>query len=779
MYEDLPQAIKDSELFCNWVKAERQGKVVKIPTLPDGRYGDVSDDSKFGDFKSRVDALSTNPGLCGIGIKVKRFIYLDIDDCVVDGHLDSRAERVLKLLGSRCYAEYSPSGHGLRIAIRADGFTYDKDRYYIKNPKEHIEVYAPGATNRFVTFTGNAIQKYDLSEDAAEELMQVLEEFMVRTQTHVTPKNSTNRGHSYLTDDEVIDKATTAVNCFEFNALWEGDALYETGADHSSLDLSLCTRLAFWCGGDAEQIDRLFRESALMRDKWDSKRGDTTYGEMTIQKAIAGCTDFYNPNHIRVNAAEDFNAFVDMLSELNTISNPRYRWTDQGFGRLLADLIKHKARYLPERKAWVVYDGTRWVVDVGAMKVMELAKDIADALILYAVSIPDEDKKTEFLKKAHKWQDRRFREIYIREAQSVYPVMMREFDADRFLFNCVNGTLDLRTLEFREHDPEDRITKISPVTYDADAHCQRFDDFISEIMSGDKDKAKYLQKALGYAITGDTKYECMFFLYGETTRNGKGTLMESILHVMGDYGLSVRPETIALKTSVNSQNPTEDIARLAGIRFANISEPQRGLLINAAQVKSMTGNDTLNARFLHENSFDFKPQFKLYVNTNYLPVITDMTLFTSGRVLIVPFDRHFEEWEQDKDLKSTFAMPETQSAILNWLIEGYRLLLNEGFAPPVSVKDATAAYFHDSDKVAQFAEDRLEEYPGGEVRTSLVYDSYKQWCMENGCLCENSKNFNLELRKFGTVVRRRPKSGGEKTTLLLNYKLCDFKEFLS
>lgn len=779
MYEKLPKAVIENELFCNWLKIKRKGKVVKIPVLPDGTYGDVSDDSKFGDFKSRVDVLAVNNRLQGIGVKVTVFTYLDIDSCVVDGKLDSRAERILQILGDKCYAEYSPSGHGLRIALRADGLIYDTDRYYIKNPKNHIEVYAPGATNRFVTLTGNAIQENDLSEDASAELMQVLDEFMLRPQPQKSPKRVVPPAYGYLTDEEVISKAVGATNGFEFDALWNGDALDEAGADHSSLDLSLCTRLAFWCGGDAEQIDRLFRQSALMREKWDSKRGNTTYGDMTIKKAIDGCTDFYAPAHFKLNAADDFNAFVDKLSELNAISNPRYRWTDQGFGRLLADLIKHKARYLPERKAWVVYDGTRWVVDVGGMKVMELSKDIADALLIYAVGIPEEDRKTEFLKKANKWQDRRFREIYIREAQSVYPVMMREFDSDRFLFNCENGTLDLRTLEFRAHDPEDRITKISPVTYDAGAHCQRFDDFISEIMSGDTEKAKYLQKALGYAITGDTKYECMFFLYGETTRNGKGTLMESILHVMGDYGLSVRPETIALKTSVNSQNPTEDIARLAGIRFANISEPQRGLLINAAQIKSMTGNDTLNARFLHENSFDFKPQFKLYVNTNYLPVITDMTLFTSGRVLIVPFDRHFEEWEQDKDLKAIFAKPETQSAILNWLIDGYRLLLNEGFAPPESVKNATSAYFHDSDKVAQFAEDRLEENLGGEVRTSLVYDSYRQWCSENGCLCENSKNFNLELKKFGIVVRRRPKTGGEKTTLLLNYKLCEFKDFLN
>lgn len=203
------------------------------------------------------------------------------------------------------------------------------------------------------------------------------------------------------------------------------------------------------------------------------------------------------------------------------------------------------------------------------------------------------------------------------------------------------------------------------VGYVPDAANEGFSKFIEEITSGDKEKAIFLQKALGYGISGDTRYECMFFLYGETTRNGKGTLMESVLSVMGDYGRAVRPETVALKSNNNSSNPTEDIARLAGIRFANISEPSRGLFLNAAQVKNMTGNDTLNARFLHENSFDFKPQFKLYVNTNYLPVINDMTIFSSNRVHIIPFDRYFKEWEQDKSMKSEFATDGAKSAIIS------------------------------------------------------------------------------------------------------------------
>ena len=334
------------------------------------------------------------------------------------------------------------------------------------------------------------------------------------------------------------------------------------------------------------------------------------------------------------------------------------------------------------------------------------------------------------------------------------------------------------TMEFTPHDPEDRLTKKSPVNYDPFARCDRFQSFVKEITGGDTEKARFLQKVLGYGMSGDTRYECLFILYGATTRNGKGTLCESVLKVLGTYGCTARPETLSVKTNANSHNPSEDIARLAGVRFANISEPGKGMVLNAAQVKSMTGNDTLNARFLHENSFDFIPQFKLYINTNYLPVINDMTLFNSGRVVTIPFERHFEEAEQDKGLKAEFRKPENQSAILNWLVEGYQLLMQEGMKLPESVITATDEYRKDSDKVWQFVQERLDEAPSMEVRTSEVYDSYRSWCSENGCHPENSRNFNQALRGFATVVRRRPRRGGGATTLLLGYRIRA-SEFLS
>ena len=362
------------------------------------------------------------------------------------------------------------------------------------------------------------------------------------------------------------------------------------------------------------------------------------------------------------------------------------------------------------------------------------------------------------------------------DAQVYHPISASEFDADPYIFNCKNGTIHVNDHSCTEHNGSDKLTKISDVIYDPDAHSDRWDKFISEIMSGDMEKAKFLQKLFGYGITGDTRHECMTILYGASTRNGKGTLCESVLKVLGSYGCTARPETIAQKNSTNSSQPSEDIARLAGVRFVNISEPGKGLVLNAAQVKSMTGNDTINARFLHENSFDFQPLFKLYINTNYLPAVNDMTIFTSGRVIIIPFERHFDESEQDKTLKKEFAKPEVQSAILNWLLEGYALLQKEGLSLPQSVKDATSQYQHDSDKMILFMEDCMEA-GNYEERTSSVYQRYKEWCQENGHYAESMKNFKQSLETVATVVRKRPLTGGNKTTMLAGYRLLsDFLE---
>ncbi len=752
----LPEKLQDDGLFCVWKYEARRGqaKSTKVPYQANGARAKTNDRRSFCDYQAALTALPRYDGL-GLGI-FNSFSAIDIDHCIDDnGNLSTVAQDIVDIFNG-CYTEISPSGRGLRILFQTPNFRYDTKRYYINNAKLGLEVYVSGATSKFVTITGNVYKNGSII-NATAQLQILLDRYMQRT----APLPSTlPKPCPYLTDEQVIQKATHSKNAAEFLALWNG--VPEKQASHSEADLALCSHLAFWCGGDTEQMDRLFRQSGLMRDKWE--RDD--YRNATLKRAVTGKTEFYKPMEFLEN-----NDLLLQLIEMEIHLTPRYSLSDIGAGRLLADIYQNEAKYIPERKKWYIYDGSRWAADIGGLKIMEKTKDLADALLRYCLTVQDEDKRKALLNHYQKWQQHKFRETYIKEAQSVYPASVNDFDNDRYLFNCRNGTIDLHTMDFYPHNPADMITKISPADYKPSAKSERFTKFIDEITSGDNEKKVFLQKILAYALSGDTKHECMFFLYGATTRNGKGTLMESILSVMGDYGKTVRPETIAQKQNTNSQSPSEDIARLMGIRFANISEPSKGLVLNAALVKSMTGNDTLNARMLNENSFDFQPQFKLYINANYLPVINDMTLFSSGRVIIIPFDRHFDECEQDKTLKEEFRKPETQSAILNWLLEGYRLLAKEGLTVPQSVTVATQAYYHDSDKLQQFQDDCLEASPFSEVKTADVYRAYRDWCLRNGCYAENNRNFNTALRTIGKVTRKRPSFGGEKTTVLLGHKL--------
>lgn len=762
MYEKLPERLKRDGRFCLWKYEERNGRMTKVPYQIRGSRANSADKNTFSDFRMAVCALD---GYDGIGMGAfDQFCMIDIDHCIFGDKLTQLAEDVVKRMDS--YTEVSPSGTGIRIVCKASSLSYDTGRYYIHNQKLGLEIYAAGVTKKFCTLTGNAIRNCDV-EERSLQLQEILEMYMLRP----VPKKRHSLQEvpgSYLSDDSVIRLASASRQGEKFKSLWHGKI--PEGKSHSDADMALASILAFWCGGDVAQMDRLFRKSGLMRGKWDRVQSGSTYGALTLEKAVAQALDFYKP-YARTSAEDDFNEVLQKLSDLRVSDNPRYPWNDNGSGRLFADIYREIARYVPERKKWFVYDGTRWLPDIGGLKTMELAKSLADSLVRYALTISDERTRKAYLEYTAKWQSRNYRNIYISDAQSVYPVDMAAFDRNPYLLNCKNGTLDLQKMEFRPHSPEDMLTKITNVAYAPEAVSPRFLRFVEEIMSGDREKASFLKKALGYGLTGDTSQECMFILHGATTRNGKGTLMESVLSVMGNYGLSVRPETIAAKPNASSQNPSEDVARLAGVRFANISEPRRGLVLNEAQIKSMTGNDTLNARFLHENSFDFKPQFKLYINTNYLPVINDMTLFTSGRVVIIPFDRHFEAEEQDKGLKAEFSRPEVQSAILNWLVTGYQKLREEGLSQPRSVREATSAYEHDSDKIRLFAEDCLEACDGAEAKTSAIYLEYQNWCRNNGCFPENNRNFKQALLTIGEIVRKRPKAGGEKTTLLLGYKL--------
>ena len=759
--KDITKYLKENAKFCNWKYETHDGRLTKVPYNPHtNNKASVNNANTFTDFNSVINALDNYDG---IGIRVDgKIIAIDLDHCIENEKLCSWSEEIVSHFQDT-YIEISPSGKGLRIILLApDNYSYDKENYYIK--KNNVEVYVAGATNRFVTITGNAIQKADVVEKM-DGFQWLIDTYMKRESKKET--NIFQTRESYLTDESVIQKVMSSKQVDKFNKLWNGNI--SDYPSHSESDLALISILAFYCNGNKEQIDRLYRKSSLFRAKWDEYRGTKTYGEITIDTALNEMKEFYSPI-IKTSPMEDFDDDFEKLSSLNPIDVSKYPWTDIGAGMLFADFYQNELRYVPERKSWFHYEDGIWTQDIGGLKAMKFCMNLANLLHMYALKIEDEHKRKIYMDYSKKWQSHNYRVNILKDAQVYHPISISEFDNDPYIFNCKNGTLDVRKRTCLEHNSSDKLTKISGVIFNPKAHSDRWDNFILEIMSEDKEKAKFLQKIFGYGLTGDTRHECMTILYGASTRNGKGTLCESVLKVLGSYGCTARPETLAQKSNTNSSQPSEDIARLAGVRFVNISEPGKGLVLNAAQVKSMTGNDTLNARFLHENSFDFKPLFKLYINTNYLPTVNDMTIFTSGRIIIIPFERHFNESEQDKSLKKEFAKDEVQSAILNWLLDGYELLQKEGLTIPQSVKDATAQYQHNSDKLQLFMDECMEQ-GNYEEKTSSIYLCYRNWCVENGHYAENMRNFKQSLETIVPVVRKRPKAGGEKTTMVTGYRL--------
>ena len=768
-WNNLPPSLLKEGLFCCWRYEDRDGKPTKVPYNPrtGGRAQSTNPDT-FASLEIALKAVERGR-YDGIGVGIFGNVgAIDIDHCIDDnGELSQLAFDVMNIVQS--YAEFSPSGHGLRILFKETGFQYDKTRYYINNQNIGLEVYIAGGTNKFVTVTGNALTPGFEMEEHGEQLATVLERYMVRPQVKKTTPPPAPSGPVDLDDVTLIDKAKHSRNGARFAALWDGDI--SGYSSHSEADLALCNWLAWWTNRDPQRVDKLFRQSGLMReDKWDRRQSGTTYGALTIQEAIASCSGGYDPQAHFQRKAEKITTTTPTgpvkLSDLHPDKNERYGWNDIGNGNLFADWYKEKARYVPERKRWYIYSGKVWEPDTGGLRAMELCKALADALAIYALSIPDEQQRIAYQDHVKKWQRRNNRETILKDAASVYPVSMTQFDQDPYLFNCKNGTLDLRTRKFRPHSPSDLLATISGVRYDPAARSQLWEKTISEVMQGDQDTAAYLQKAMGYGLTGDTSEEAFFLLYGATTRNGKGTLMETYMALQGGYGRAARPETIAQKEKSNSNAPTEDIARLAGARVVNISEPDKKMVLSASLVKTLTGRDTINARFLNENSFEFVPQFKLFVNTNHLPKVTDPTVFDSGRVKVIPFNRHFSEEEQDKGLKRKLRQHENLSGILNWCLDGLWMMRETGLEVPPAVREATAQYRQDSDKIARFVADMLEPDPHGEIRTEEAYQKYQDWCSRNGHMAENMANWRQAMEAHVTIRKKRPAGAGREASKL-------------
>lgn len=424
-----------------------------------------------------------------------------------------------------------------------------------------------------------------------------------------------------------------------------------------------------------------------------------------------------------------------------------YSWDEAGMADLFSECYQNDTRYCPEAKSWYTYDGGRWQKDVGSLLVSSKIKEFVRLMALYCGEIPDEEKRKQYMGFVSKMGDRRFRDRMMKDAADSMTIAAAEFDTHPYLINCKNGTYDLETMTFREHDWKDFLTMQTNFDYTMqEVTCPRWEQFIKEVTQDNKDKADYLQRALGYSILGTGKEECMFILHGKTTRNGKSTMLDAIQHLLGDYSTVAPVELICRnERQKNAEAANPVLARLKGKRMVTMSESDTAGKLDEATIKQYTGGEDITARELYQSAITFKPQFTMWLSCNDLPAVKDKSLFASDRVRVIEFNRHFSDEEQDKGLKDYFETPEAMKGIFTWLVTGYFKYCRFGLKMCDDMKKVIKQYEKDNDLVLQFLEEKCEGTDEGYTKAKTLYDNYKIWCKSNGYYVCSMKKFNAEL----------------------------------
>ena len=452
----------------------------------------------------------------------------------------------------------------------------DKLKYLTKNSANGVEVYFE---DRYFTFTGECFAGSEVL-DISDAVQEVLDTYMQRSAMSARGDLVEQEADS-RTEDEVALDAAAVMERMQRGADWSTMASQLSGedltGDTSSDDQSLMNRLAFYSCRDARVMDYIYRVSDRYREKWDEQRGTLTYGELTIRRAVQDCRTVWSPTYNRFSAIPDAEGDgVSILEMCQWLTNcearrhVRYTLDDRGGGYLLADCLKDTVRYVPESKAWYVYRVGVWSKDVGGKTVEEYARRFSKALANYAANLDDEGQRSAWMKFAGTWCKFGPRQTYIREAESVWPIRQSAFDSNRMLLNCRNGTLNLSTLEFQDHRAEDLLTRMAYVDYRPGIRCERWEQFMREVIPNDDETRRFLQAWIGYSLTGMTTAECAVILYGRTSRNGKSSLCETIATMLGDYAANANPSTLAEGKNGNGSGPSSDVARLRGVRWVQV-----------------------------------------------------------------------------------------------------------------------------------------------------------------------------------------------------------------
>jgi putative DNA primase/helicase len=435
---------------------------------------------------------------------------------------------------------------------------------------------------------------------------------------------------------------------------------------------------------------------------------------------------------------------------------PRFfKCTDTGNAERMA--ARHGANlcHVTEWSQWLVWDGKRWAQDRTA-EVGRLAKDTVRAIYQEAAANDNEEIRKAVALWAAKSEgaDKRAAMVKLCAMEPGLQALPEALDTELWRVTCLNGEINLYTGGLEAHRREGRSTKLLPLAFDPLAECPVFLQFLADITGNNTELVTYIQRIIGYSLTGSTKEQCLFFLYG-TGCNGKSTLLEILMRMFGEYSRKADMATFMIKT--NDGGPRNDVAALRGARFVTASEAEGGKRLAEGLIKEITGGDTINARMLFKEAFEFLPQLKLMLAANYKPVIRGTDDGIWRRVKLIPFTVKITDDKKDKDLpqKLRAELP----GILAWAVRGCLDWQEMGLGEPRIVTEATEEYRGEQDTLGDFLAVGCILDPKAKSKARDLYLAYHGWAQEQKLDPLSEKSFSTQLE--GRGLTKKPTNKGK------------------
>ncbi len=439
--------------------------------------------------------------------------------------------------------------------------------------------------------------------------------------------------------------------------------------------------------------------------------------------------------------------------------------TDIGNGWRFSRQHREAFRYCREMNQYLAYDGKRWQPDQSAAEAA--AKDTVRDMAASASGDPGKPENKALLKHAMQSATRSRIEAMLFTARSEpgMEIKAKDLDGDGRLFNCNNGTVDLRTGELHPHDPADYISKITNVDYEPDASAPTWDAFLARILP-DVSLRTFMQRLVGYALLGECREEVLPFLYGSGA-NGKSTCLNTVQEVFGEYAMQAPPELLTLKHGPS--HPTE-LAALMGARCVLSVEVEEGRRLAESLVKQLTGRDSISARFMRQDFFTFEPTHTVFMAANHKPIVKGTDGAIWRRIKLIPFEVVIPETERDPGLQEKLRgeLP----GVLAWAVQGCLEYQRKGLGEPAAVRDATESYRADMDVLAAFIDEECVTAPGVWIKFADLYQGYVNWCQRSGVTAESKREFGNRLTERGYA----PDKGAKNVSIRRDIALLTDRE---